>query len=58
MQRIGENKIQLNHDHSEKHCTPSGIFLGIESAVTYLWGTGLWIAEDDAAPEVSPCPRI
>lgn len=31
-------KNQLINDQSERHCTLSGRFLGIGSAVTYLWG--------------------
>jgi len=44
-------------NHSERHCTPSGRFLGIGCAITYLWGkgfgAGVAVLDDDAVPEES-----
>lgn len=53
---------KLIKDQSEWHCTPSGRFLGNGTAVTYLWGTGLWLfvapaSEDDEVSAPSACPR-
>jgi hypothetical protein len=56
-----EEKNQLINDQSERHCTLSGRFLGIGSAVTYLWGKDFWafavVSEDDEASAPSTCPR-
>lgn len=45
-------------DQIERHCTLSGRFLGIGSAVTYLWGQTLRALEasEDDVPVPSTCP--
>lgn len=53
---------KLINDQSEWHCTLSGRFLGNGTAVTYLWGTGLWpfaapASEDDEVSAPSTWPR-
>lgn len=52
-------KNQLINDQSERHCTLSGRFLGIGSAVTYLWGKYFWafVSEDNEVSAPSTCPR-
>ena len=52
-------KNQLINDQSERHCTLSGRFLGIGSAVTYLWGFWAFVAvsEDAEVSAPSTCPR-
>lgn len=42
-------------NHSERHCTPSGVFPGIGCAVTYLWGHDFGVPEEVVVPEVSAC---
>lgn len=59
MHSIGEKRIQLGRDnsidnHSERHCTPSGRFLGIGCGITYLCGKDFGAGVDeDEVPEVS-----
>lgn len=55
----GPNK--LIKDQRERHCTLSGRFRGTGTAVTYLWGKGLWafaaVSEEDEVSATSACPR-
>lgn len=52
-------KNQLINYQSERHCTLSGRFLGIGSAVTYLWGKNFWAfaSVDDEASAPSDWAR-
>lgn len=44
-------------NHSERHCTPSGRFLGNGCPVTYRWGHGLsafvTVPDEDEVPDIS-----
>ena len=54
------NKL-INQWSRERHCTLSGRFRGTGSAVTYLWGKGLWAfaaaSEEDEVSAPSAWPR-
>jgi hypothetical protein len=55
-----KERNQLINYHSERHCVLSGRFLGMGSAVTYLW-RHFWAfpdaSEDDELSAPSPWPR-
>lgn len=56
MECLAEHSID---NYSERHCNPSGKFLGIGCATTYLWGKGFgaWATalDEDEVPAESAC---